>query len=72
MFLLKLAVHFLFVIPIYFGKYFYSVAIILLVASAYIKTKKYEQLLSTDKLSMKERDSYQRTRDFWKSFTFLK
>ena len=72
MFLLKLAVHFLFVIPIYFGKYFYSVAIILLVASTYIKTKKYEQLLSTDKLSMKERDSYQRTRNFWKAFTFLK
>ena len=71
MFLLKLLIHLLFIIPIFYGKYFYSVAIALLIASAYIKTKKYDQLLLAKNLSKKERESYERTRNFWKAFTFL-
>ncbi len=72
MFLLKLLGHLLFLVPIFYGKYFYSVAIALLIASAYIKTKEYDQLLLAKNLSKKERESYERTRSFWKSFTFLK
>ena len=72
MFLIKLMIHVSFLIPIYFGKYFFAVAVLLLVASAYIKTKKYEQLLSGKALSEREKLSYSRTLRFWKSFTFLK
>ena len=72
MVVLKTLFHLTFLVPLFYGKYLFAVAVGLLILSTYIKTKKFDQLLQDSRLSEKERLSFTRTRNFWKVFTFLK
>ncbi len=71
-FILKLVFHSLFIIPLFYEKYFYSLALICLVLVCYAKVSKFQTLLEDTSISEKDRANFNRLKHRWMKLTFLK
>lgn len=71
-FVFKLIFHSLFIIPLVYQKYFYSLALICLVLVFYAKVFKFQTILEDESLTQKDRTYYTRVKHRWMFLTFLK
>ncbi len=71
-FIFKLIFHSLFIIPLFYEKYFYSLALICLVLVCYAKVSKFQTLLEDTSISEKDRAHFTKVKQRWMKLTFLK
>ena len=72
LFILRLVFHCLFIIPLFYEKYFYSLALICLVLVFYAKVSKYQTLIEDSSTSEKDRACFTKVKRRWMILTFLK
>ena len=70
-FILRLVFHSLFIIPLFYEKYFYSLALICLVLVFYAKVSKYQTLIEDSSTSEKDRTYFTKVKRRWMFLTFL-
>ena len=71
LFILKLIFHCLFIIPLFYEKYFYSLSLICLVLVFYAKVFKFQTVLEDSSLSEKDRAYFTKVKHRWMYLTFL-